>query len=788
MRRTNLAIWCAVGNCLILPLVVCAQVDQDLANLRARSQDPAVTAESRAQASLELASALDRAAQNSTTIEKRRDLWTEAITVLEDFEAKNPGSLRSRDIRFQTALYLWARGEAWAQQADSAPNDQQAREHAIESFDAALTRFRALAKAFGSGDDILAQNIRFRLAQTLADRADFDREGSEERQAKENEAVRLLEHPVTDPALQGFSALLKAQLLARGGKEKEAEQAFQAAEKTASPPSAAEILEARVRAAMDRQHYPQALALIEKSALEPPEKSLYAIRVLLQEREATTEGEERERIESEIFRRYKPLRSSTAPEAKRALFLVSQRIRKPGASQNTEAWSILAEGAAALGDFARAGELEAQAADRTQVAGGPGAAGELRLRAGAYLFQAGKFLEAEALLGRVAEDPLAGAARPKAGLLRALACGRALASKSPGVSAASYPRALEFQVHEFGNDPSANEARWLLGKFRLANSERDAARKLWSAIPRTDAHWMEARLEVATLNQEDLDNQRLNEDRERILSKYQDAKSFLTATLRECRDAGERAAVDLATARLELTPSVGHPDEARALCEGVLRVAGRAEQRDQARRLHIVAVVQQNHFLEAESEAKSETSRSRPSDLLATARLLDLIASESPIDIRVRRVGLILRILLGPVLEHAEELSEVERAEAKIRETRALTLIGDDGRARSSLMNWGTTPATLGDPLLRDLADTYSRLNAYSLAVDVQRLRARRAKVGSLTWFEARYGLALAYYRWGKEEEARKLIDATSILHPDLGGGDLREKYVRLRQRLGARE
>ena len=55
---------------------------------------------------------------------------------------------------------------------------------------------------------------------------------------------------------------------------------------------------------------------------------------------------------------------------------------------------------------------------------------------------------------------------------------------------------------------------------------------------------------------------------------------------------------------------------------------------------------------------------------------------------------------------------------------------------------------------------------------------------GSLAWLDARYGLALALYRSGKADEARLIIDATAILHPELGGGDLSEKFERLRQRL----
>ncbi len=34
---------------------------------------------------------------------------------------------------------------------------------------------------------------------------------------------------------------------------------------------------------------------------------------------------------------------------------------------------------------------------------------------------------------------------------------------------------------------------------------------------------------------------------------------------------------------------------------------------------------------------------------------------------------------------------------------------------------------------------------------------------------------------------AAQLIDATAILHPELGGGTLEKKFIRLRQRLGAK-
>jgi hypothetical protein len=89
--------------------------------------------------------------------------------------------------------------------------------------------------------------------------------------------------------------------------------------------------------------------------------------------------------------------------------------------------------------------------------------------------------------------------------------------------------------------------------------------------------------------------------------------------------------------------------------------------------------------------------------------------------------------------------------------------------------------------MLRDLGDTYSRLEMYTMDIDVQRLRMKNNPTGSLLWFDARYALAVAYFRSGNLRAAAQLIDSAEILHPDLGGGPMREKFIHLRQRLGVK-
>ena len=131
-------------------------------------------------------------------------------------------------------------------------------------------------------------------------------------------------------------------------------------------------------------------------------------------------------------------------------------------------------------------------------------------------------------------------------------------------------------------------------------------------------------------------------------------------------------------------------------------------------------------------------------------------------------------------------MATLERSELAIRETRALLFTGADREARRSLSAWGDLDRfTQSDRILRDLGDTYNRLEIYSHAVDVERLRMKNNPPGSLAWFDARYGLALAYFHTGKLKQAAQLIDSTAILHPELGGGILHDKFIRLRQRLG---
>lgn len=756
------------------------------ATLRTQAENMSVSLDQREQSALELMTLLDQAAHQATTAPERRKHWTEAINLVDRFEKANPGHPQTHQFQFQAAVYLWARGRLWADQATLAPGDHESHEAAVENFNVAIARLRTLTGALREAEKVLAENARFRLAQALTDRARLDPKDDKEREKRFQEADALLQKPIEEPALRGFAALLHAEVLGALGDELGAEKAIESAEKGSHSPPAAALLETKVAIQTAGAHFDKALKSIEAATVDDDAKTLFRVRTRLAQRAQLAPGPDRTEVEKALFEAARPLKEATSATARIALLELGQGIQKPDKALPPEAWDLLAQAALAAGQLDRAHALEASGADRAQAIGQPQQAATLRLRAGASLFRAEKFLEADAMLSRVADAPPAeaGDARVKAGHLRILARARALAAKRPGVTQADYAAALKSQVANFPEDPSAQEARWLLGKFYLATAKPAEALALWTEIPRSSPRWLESRLAIADHRQQGLDSQRVSNDRKLVGERYNEARNFLNAAVAQCRTDTERAAINLARARLELTPEVGQADVARQLCESIQRSSSQADQRNQARRYHIVAAAQLNHFLEAEKAARAETTLSQPAALLEIVRLLDMLASEAPSDLRVRRFGLILRPLLARVLENPDTLSPAELGEARLRQTRALLFVGDDVRARASITSDWANPASLDDRTLRDMADTYVRLSAYSLAADVQRLRSKQAPTGSPAWFDSRYGLALADYRAGKSREAAKLIDATVILHPDLGGGELRDKFIHLRQRL----
>jgi tetratricopeptide (TPR) repeat protein len=763
-----------------------AELSQHLANVRAQLVNQGIDLSRREGLAQDMAGTLDRAAQSAADPEVRRRRWAEAIDLIDQFTRANPELATERQLRLQAAVFRWAQALTLVQAAAFEPGNAQHRERAIALLDDAIARLRAIS-AIGDRTT-LGDNLRFRLAQALADRAELDPAGSPDRRSRENEAIDLLEKPGAELGLAGYWHLLKAELLLRTGNPAEARRELDAGLQAKPAPPEAEVLAVRIPLLIGEKQFTEAKQAVEASHLEAAIKGLWKVRIHLAELARSPEGEEHRRIHAELFREIRALKGSQESESRLALLELARAGVEPGTGESPDAWDALADAHQAAGELPKAASAASRAADLAAASGKPAAAYGYRLRAGAFFFQAGRFAEADAALSRVADDPAAGAIRARAGMLRALARGRSLASRQPGASAAAYAEALERQVRDFPDDPVTHEARWLLGELMRGSSDRERARKLWSAILPASPRWLDSRLATAVLDRDELERQLINPDRRLIARSFAAANKFLAESIGQPRSEDAIAQLLLARARLNLVPTAGNPETARDFCDRVARLPVTSGVLYRARLLRMIAQVELGRYIEAEREAQTHPDWDIPTEraaLFDAVRLLDQGATLATTDLRQRRFGLVLKLLLESVLTLDQDSSSSELSELRMRMTRALLFIGDDREARRSLSAWKGTPDADSDRLLRDLGDTYSRLEVYTLDVDVQRLRLKKNEAGSMPWFDARYALALAFYHTGQYKEAAQLIDATAILHPDLGGGELHEKFIRLRQRLG---
>jgi hypothetical protein len=766
------------------------ELAQHLANIKRQVEDTSLPIGQREVLALGMAGTLDRAAQAATEAEQRQAYWSQAVEILDSFNAQNPGHPRTREFQLQAAVYRWATGQSWGDLGDLSPGDERASAQAKVALDDAISRLHSIPS--GDARDVIADNVRFRLARALVDRTEIDPGDAAGRQTREMEALELLKQPMTEPGLRGFAGLLKADLLRRAGRPDEAKGEADAAAKSEPAPPEREILEVLVPVLTAQKKYAEALAAIQASHLEEPAKEIAAVRVRVDELSSLPQGPQRLAAERELFRLVKASLARKGNESRLALLSLAQSRLEPDPGHEPEVWDILAGAYDLSGDPEKASALEQRAAERAEALGRPEAAAGFRLRGGGFLFRGGRYAEADAILTRVCEDPRAGAARIRASMLRGLARGRGLAAGLPGVTPASYAQALEAQIRDFPRDPATDEARWLLGTLVRASGDRARADALWSEIAPGAPRWLDSRLALADSRRSALESALPTGERHVLAAAYLKAQNALAQNLKEARIENDEIELSLAEARLALTPIVGKPQLAATVTERLGRMSLSPQERYRDRLYAMIAQAQLGRYVEAEREAQTHPSWMDPSSrhaLLDAVRVLDRSAGASDMDLPQRRYGMVMRLLIQPLMQDPddEKWTAEERAELKLRLARALLFLGDERGAQAALRGWTGPPPSAGDEFLRDLADTYNRLEAYELAVDVQRLRARNLPSGSPLWFDARYGLALAYFHAGQQKEAAHLIDATSILHPELGGGTLQKRFIRLRQRLGAR-
>ncbi|WP_169975959.1 tol-pal system YbgF family protein [Tautonia rosea] len=769
------------------------EIEELVASARTRFKQATIDREERGKYALDVADRIDSAARAEPTAGLRSTRWNQAVALLDEFLKGDPSHPLALSIALQAGVYRWAEGHTWALQFERSPGNSGAKVEGIKALDDAIARLRRLWTETNRlpESELMAQNIRFRYAQALVDRANLEDDPGMALDLRQQALGRLRGLPIVPP-LGGHVALLKARLLVEAGQIREAEQAFAEAEEQDGP-GEADRVDTKVAILLADKQFDEAIAFIDRSELDRPSKDFRAVRVRARQWIDLFPGRERSEAETDAITRVRRLRLAEHPDANAALASLAATIFEPDDRDDPGLWELMAEGHLALGDVDQAVRLNQAGADHAERLGDLERAWLMRYRAAATLVRAGRTAEAVQALAPIAataqssESPAPADQRANGSLLYALALGRLASTPGQdGTVRASYEAALEDHIAAFPDDPTASEARWILGQLRASvGRDRDAI-ALWSEVPAGHARWRESRLALVETHRKTIESlllaDRTREARDRLI----EARTALDDARSEATDPIDRNALDLSRAELELTPGLGSVEDALVILDRLVATEVLADRRDHARRLRIVAQAVAARETDAERNARAELEQSEPEQIVDLAARLDRAAS-SLSDPARRRVSAISRLLTERVLSQSNTLDPSLRARARVIRIRGQIDMGDLDGARRAAESWsGDLDASrLPAELIAPLADALDRLGLYHQAADAHRAVIAASTPGSSRWLEARYGLAVAYYRTSRPTEARRLIDGTMALHPDLGGNnDLRDRFLRLRRRL----
>ena len=288
-----------------------SELSQHLTVVSTQIADTTIDPVRREELALDMAATLDRAAQSAADPEVRRQRWAQAIDLLDRFGRDNPDLPLARQLRFQAAVFRWAQAQTWRQAAAFQPGDATNRDRAVAMLDDAIGRLRSVSSL---GDrTTLGENLRFRLAQALADRADLEPAGSPERRRGETEAMELLQQPATELGLAGYWHLLRADLARRTGDPAVAAKELDEAAKSKPAPPEPDLFDVRIPLQIGQKQFDEAVRTVDGSHLDAAMKGLWRVRIRLAELAGPPEGADRTRIAADLFREIQGLRPASRP-------------------------------------------------------------------------------------------------------------------------------------------------------------------------------------------------------------------------------------------------------------------------------------------------------------------------------------------------------------------------------------------------------------------------------------------------------------------------------------------
>jgi len=795
----------------------------------ARLAQPNISKSRRVDLTIELSRTLATHAEFASE-QQQQDLWTRARSVVDDERSQDPSSPFALLLSAQSAMVPAGEAEWLRFECELRPFDDSLASRTRDRCTAAIQLLSTVERDLLSPQKLnpsqkeaangasshryraWLHQVRLALAGALRNRAALLPPDSRERTIDladaESTARKLV--GVGDEPTPFRAKLLLADCLRLKGDLTRAEEMLTVLEKgipSIDDRLLEEVAAERVRVLMDRHQAPTALELIvqirsgrqrltgELWFLQT--KALVSMRdVAASKKNSDLASKLREQAEVTLQRCDEQVGGFWSRRC-RQLWEATRTAEKYGPEldalmQQARADFLAGRIEPALKGYAR-GEVAARASSQVEMACELGyTRASILLQDKRYEAAAQEFLR---LASEYPQSPRAAAAH----LNGAYCLGRLYDEQKTQSRRERYTAALEQHLDQFVMDPTVNDARFFKAQLEEQRLQATAALPLYLNVaeghPRsTEAHAGAARCYETILmrmRERKLPTGDFEQTAIATLSRFVAAqeKSDQPATV-------ANSEVELHLAAVLLMAEPPQFDRAEPLLERVMLSAGqkgtdvdqperRQRLRQRAESLRVVALAGNGKPVEAERLIDSLASAS-PRDLLVIVeRLAPFVTSEN----RQRQVQYVALQLhaVDQLSKHRSLLSREEQEQLDQSLSRAFLASGQITKALE-IYERRALAAAKDVSRQREIAallGTYEHKECQTLARQCWRRMESLTKQGSPDWLVARLGVISTTAQLGEAAEARKLFAVTKLLYPELGGDDLKARYLAIEQKLG---
>ncbi len=776
-----------------------------------RLTEPRLDAVTAAEMVVQLSQTLQQHARQAP-LDAAGPIWSRAVQVVDDFVIKNPGSPWLTVVQIQGSLVHVSRGEMLRQIAELSGNNpkrtQEALEklrigiHLLRQYDSAIEEaLRRSARPNVPGPSRVQllnvqRNLRYQLARAYRNQAQCYAAASPDRDNALRQAIELFgpvarldldDEVVWDSGLEEvrcYRLMANKNLALRRLEQLEAQQ---------PPPAIAlEARGERIRLLIDDGETAAALALADENPTRDGLSSakldyarLEAVLAAWEEVQATDKAKAQQ-LEGKIQSLIRHIQETHEPYwSLLADTLLARTRMTAGLSGDVALLARAADGYLRGGQVEKAIELYEQAAAKSREKGQNDQAFDMGYMAASIEHEQKHYAKAKARFRALAttfrENPLA----CEAHLLAIFNAGQEAQQKQPP-ALDEYVQVAEEHIQIWPRSPTANHARWYVGRVRESQRKWDEAVAVYKQIspdherfaPAIEAisHCFEAQLtereavgesttsvgrSAAQLFEGLFLNAQGGLPERWSPTERQAALAAARMRMNYC-DRDYRRASQILAAALQRGPEPDPQWKEHALAASVAALAGE-DRMDQAGQAIAAIQSRDGRLWLTMMEDLARTSRALPERALPAVGKLQLQAAKNISHLRA-------------------EFDAPSQKRYDLLSAQATAMSGDTAKAIQlfdKLAQDHARDAGIQEALGRLLVDSNDKqmLNA---ALNLWRDVAKKSREATPLWFRARYYTALAHHKLGNRDQSTNIVRTVAALHPELGGPELKAKFQEL--------